>query len=530
MPSLWRQPQLDHPHQLRPMRDARRHAIDVLKVLLGLLGLYILSSSLYGTLENYSPAQFRDQWDGGVGFYLEVNKGNYWAFWHQHNEHRILFSKLFFYADFRWLGGRNIGTIGANWLMLSANAALLVVLAVRRREASWTDLSFCFGLVLALCCSWTQYENLVCGFQSQFFAVYFFALSSFYAVLRSTESPSASWRYIVLAAVCGTASALSMASGLFALPMAFAFAAWMRVGVRRLLFLLLATCVVWCLYLSDYHLVFGPGTLREALLHRTIDILRFVALYLGSPVFFITLNQWHAGVFGVALFIACSATVVQVIRRRERDTGAVLSAMLVFLVGTAFLTGAGRIPLGVGTALSSRYCTTALIIAACLLLYYLRRMPPRDPRIVTAVTLVVFLLSIGQNSARSHHDWAYLRDLGALAARLGVFDDNVIANIYPRTSRVEELMQQASREAVHFGEQELAPMRSVFSSTSVTCLGRIERVDATSSPDHLQVSGWIYAKDRGEVPHRLLLTDTENRVVGEAVSGHARPDVVRALG
>jgi hypothetical protein len=513
------------------VNDARRLSIRLGAIVVGLLGIWVLGTSLYGVFAYYSPAQHWDQWNGALGFYLDARQGDWSSWWSQHNEHRILFPRLFFYLDLRWLGGRNYATIGLTWLMLAGNVVLLAWIGVRRRDLRWPERLFCAGMVLAFASSWAQHDNLVWGFQSQFVAVNFFALASFFAVYRSTESPASAWPWVLLAALCSFMSTLSMSNGLLGFLVLLPLAAWLRVGAVRLAFLSLVALLAWGLYFRGYHAFAEHGSIREALLHAPLEIVRFAWLYLGWPLYFVCKAEGATVALGCLMFVDSVITILHALHRRERDTGVVLLAMLLFVLGTAFATAAGRVLMKPSALSFSRYSTPALVGWACLLVYHLRKTPAWSGRVARAIGLMgVVLLAFGQPEALAHSDWAYERDLGALAARLGVFDDRFIHLIYPDTGVTERLVRRAEREGVRYGERALAPLGSTVPASTATCLGSIDEIAATRSLDYLQLRGWIYWDKRGEVPRRLLVTDADDRVIGEAVSGHARADVVHALG
>ncbi|AMP38863.1 MULTISPECIES: hypothetical protein [Ralstonia solanacearum species complex] len=69
--------------------------------LLFALGLITLVTTAYAIWTHDSPVPYGDQWDGTISFHLRVRQNPWQAFFEQHNEHRLTFSRRLFFADIR---------------------------------------------------------------------------------------------------------------------------------------------------------------------------------------------------------------------------------------------------------------------------------------------------------------------------------------------------------------------------------------------------------------------------------------------
>lgn len=95
--------------------------------LIFLLGIITLTTTVYAVWTHFSPVPYADQWDGTIGFYLRALQNPWQAFFELHNEHRLIFSRLFFYADIRYFGGRNVLLLVANVVLAGLLAAVFFV-------------------------------------------------------------------------------------------------------------------------------------------------------------------------------------------------------------------------------------------------------------------------------------------------------------------------------------------------------------------------------------------------------------------
>lgn len=64
--------------------------------LIFLLDIITLTTTVYAVWTHFSPVPYADQWDGTIGFYLRALQNPWQAFFELHNEHRLIFSRLFF--------------------------------------------------------------------------------------------------------------------------------------------------------------------------------------------------------------------------------------------------------------------------------------------------------------------------------------------------------------------------------------------------------------------------------------------------
>ncbi|MBC7488878.1 MAG: hypothetical protein H7240_01460, partial [Glaciimonas sp.] len=133
--------------------------------------LFLLSSIIFvglaiiGGIRAYSPIPFWDMWDGYLGFYVKVTSGDWSAWWAQHNEHRIVLARLFFWLDLAFFKGQGWFLIIVNYALQSMVCILFWVIwkETKGEKNNWLG----FFLICWLFW-WIQKNNLEWGFQSQF--------------------------------------------------------------------------------------------------------------------------------------------------------------------------------------------------------------------------------------------------------------------------------------------------------------------------------------------------------------------------
>ena len=83
------------------------------------LAIIFISLAIYGGIQLYSPIPFYDMWDAYLNFYVQVNQGDIAYWWSQHNEHRIVLSRILFWIDIRFFQGRIWFLIVINYLLIT---------------------------------------------------------------------------------------------------------------------------------------------------------------------------------------------------------------------------------------------------------------------------------------------------------------------------------------------------------------------------------------------------------------------------
>lgn len=522
-----------------------RHAKYWIGILVLFAVLFVLLAVI-GGIRNYSPVPFWDMWDGYLDFFVRARDGNVSAWWAQHNEHRILFSRVLFFLDLELFGGSIAFLIAANFVLAAIGFFIFYSLL---RQMLPGEEQKCSRLVIAavictLTFSWVQNNNLTWGFQSQFIAAYLFPLGALYALGLSSSGGKHNNLLFTLAVLLGLASAGTMANGILALPLMVLIAVLMRMSWGRVSVLAFMTAIELYLYFSGYKSPGMHGSLTDALQSHPLELAQYVLLYLGGPVYYMTGEGSYflaqaAGLFliGSALFFTYKVLFASA---RQHPLQIVLLAFIVYVGGTAFGTAGGRVIFGTEQALSSRYMTPSLMAWSALLLlftWYFRQQMNIPPRVVGALLLVPVLLLPAQLQALKNKDGELFdRMVAALALELGVRDERQIGHIFPDADWAAALAQKpVERNLSIFAHPQIRDAKecigqSITVEPSVICRGSLDESSAvTGDPRFLKVRGWLFDPSSGRVPSKIWFADSRGNIMGYAITGQSRPDVAAAI-
>jgi hypothetical protein len=517
-------------------------------VVAALLAVLFVAFAIVGAMASYSPIPFWDMWSGYIGFFVNAGDGGWASWWKPHNEHRIVFSRLLFWLDLKFFHGTIAFLFVAN-LVLAALAAWLFMAMIRQTVPAPAHPGpgrVVGAAVVCLLFSWVQSENLGWGFQSAFFFAQLVPLFAFYLLYRAQVTPTRRHLLFVAAAVAGFASLGTMANGVLVLPLMAVLAAILKFDRTRIAILAVLAAAAALLYFS------GVSPLRQrsglgAAMGNPLGLLHYTVLYLGSPFYYLPSGGRPAADLAGAFFLIGAACLVVMAFLRVRvspaeSAGGVASALLVFvgyIVATAFITGYGRLVLGVDQALSSRY-TTAALMGWCALLVAGVSLARQD-RIRwygSAVALLAVLLLVPrQMTVFTPNPYPFERWISGLALEMGVRDDGQVGKVAPRIEQARSLAEKARKRGLSaYGRPPLRGIRERIGQQQVAlpagrCQAHIESIGPVPGDERYRsVEGWIYRPVTKSAPAEVLLVDPAGRLVGYGFAGKWRPDVAKVLG
>ncbi|RTZ43186.1 hypothetical protein EKL30_09890 [Candidimonas sp. SYP-B2681] len=495
-----------------------------------------IALAIAGGVIHYSPVPYMDMWDSYLNFYVSLGNGRWLAWWDQHNEHRIVLARLLFWMDLAWFHGRGIFLLMMNYVFAGLSATLFYVyLSEQLPGAAHQQFRRLLGLfILASLYAWCQSENLTWGFQSQFFLSQLLPLAVFYCIHKSASDSARSFGWYVAACFLGVAAVGTMANGVLALPLACLLALILGLGKRKAAFLALLSIAGITIYFYDFIAASHHGSLRDAILNEPIRLFRYVLIYIGSPFYyFFAGGKLGKNMAEFAGFILVASSVVFCIRAiRARSMPSLSLALLTFILyvgGTAFGTGGGRLVLGLHQAVASRYTTPALMAWAALLILYAPFLAVRLER-WGKKSLVLGLLAAAlmfplQLTALQPFDELFDRQVAALALELRVKDDTQLKRLYPRPHVIMDTSAVAVEQDLSiFG---LEPIKNVSKligtkqpmKTTSVCKGNIDRV-SDISPDsrYVRIEGSVLDEDGRGVEGPVHIMNAANTIVGYALT------------
>ncbi len=364
--------------------------------------------------------------------------------WGQHNEHRLVWPKIFFLSEYCLLGNHYpkacmfvcLGLLSAIMpFMLSALSATLPDTSRRLRL-------FLFIPIAWLLVSIRQFENLLWGFQVTFVSVAFFAVAVFWTLARFSSAENKAGRLLLFlaAVVLSILSSLSSAMGLFV----WVAGCIMFLGSRgkRLLWAvswLILAVAMWLVYFNGYQKPPNHPALANIFM-QPLDVVYFFLATVGAPSGPIPAV---AAFFG---FFVCACLVIQLwraIKANGRDSAQLFwLACAFFGLACAASITFGRAGFGVKQATSSRYITftilpliTSYVFLVSEAIKVWRRGKHRRAAKLIGVVVCVFAASMFNGLLHGWHGGRSMRarnlDARDIVFRVESATDEEVSRVYP---------------------------------------------------------------------------------------------------
>lgn len=520
------------------------------------LTIYCLSASLIGLsliggVIGYSPIPYWDMWGATLQFVQRFDADPFRLLFSQHNEHRIVLSRFLFLVDYHVFDGTSAFLVVCNYLFALAiwgvfARCLLALNMAQKHQDRWILVAL-LGAWLFL---WAQKVNFTWAFQSQFFLAQLLPLLAFIS-LGQAAVRSGTWnRWFLSAVLLGAMSTLTMANGLFALPLMAFGAALLRMKRGPIIVLALCAVIVISLYFSDYRQPSAHGSVLQTLTSEPLGVLHYTFTYLGNPGVYIAgssdLVKGLSALVGLGLTVTASwLTTLAVRRRPAHPVSFGLLLFIIFVGAGAFVTAAGRLSFGLESAFSSRYTTPVLMAWAALFCITSPRLMrfhasgAYRPYMTLGVAIgALCLLMIGQVRALTPmHQINHQKHVAALALELGIGDGTLVSLVHPNTDHSLAIARAASQADLGiFGTPKLESAHELLGQSTMlsphrTCAGDLEKFEIIEGePDYVRVYGWQYASRRERQGPRFHIIDADSRIVGIALPGRASPQLEEAYG
>ncbi|WP_417381388.1 hypothetical protein [Gimesia sp.] len=506
-----------------------------LNLYLASVSLLVFLTTLWGIYSNYSPVPFWDMWDGGINFYLHVLDQDHSVWLAQHLEHRILIPKMLFWLDMKFFNGIGVFLLWMQLIIQLGTASVFIAVVSKKIKSDPNKIAI-YSFILCLLFSWVQNENFTWTFQSSFLLVYMFSILAFECMGRFSSSNNKN--YFVCALLCGCAATFSMANGLLVFPLLCIQALILRASKLSILGIIVSGVFVTSSYFYDYHKIQWQETSSfENILMHPLFVIQFMLTYLGSP-FAPVLRNLHFVTAAGFLFMGMTvASFYLIVKKRNLNTvNLTLAVFLLFILGTAFVTAAGRIHFGLGGAVVSRYTTPAFQGWVTLVLIgFLNRaiLPNVFFRFVkgTMICAPLLLLPPQLTAFDDHSKTLFDRKMVILGLAHQHYDAEYVEQIYPnkeimlnlRDQLVDKRLTAFSSDWIKY-EYDKIPLDSIQVEP---CMGDIEATEVFYSENSsaYRVYGWVWDPKTKTVPEIILLVDEEFNTVGYGLSGKPRVDI-----
>ena len=323
-----------------------------LAIALSLIGFGYAGHSLWLGLTLAHPMPFGDQLVFVRDYFKYLDGAYSWSdLFSQHNEHRLVTTRIVLFADailFRMRGLLPIGVI-------YASLGTIALLGARLIAQPGLDRLAASGLALGLLWSTSQWINLLWQFNVQFPLVHLCAFVCLIALWWASESGSRAW--IALAVTADGMAVASLGSGLLVIVPALLLGLWLRawwpVAVLAAFHALFTG-----LYFTGYHWPVQSSfyLLDAGTIFRTA--IEFVGTAAGKHEFFV-------GLGGIVLLavLAVHISWLVIARKPVDEACCVFVAIPVFSAVEAVVVGYTRASWGT----QPRYATASVLFWAALL-------------------------------------------------------------------------------------------------------------------------------------------------------------------
>lgn len=511
-----------------------------LKALLATLTTTITILAILGGFNSYNPVPFWDMWGSYLNAHEITNSNGVELLLSQHNEHRIILSRILFWIDFKIFEGSVAPLIILNFIF--AGLAALVFYTITSHclpDKEYRHTRFSLNcLSLSLCFVWMQHENFTWGFQSQFFAAQLLPLASLFTLYLS-QNPKPNSKIFIIACTLGVASAGTMANGVIALPLMTLFSLAMRSSHRRTMTLAILSSVIITAYFYNFHTPGNHSSLTKSLIQHPIETLHYTLVYIGSPIYYITGQHGAPLIAGITVLAGAIHLSYKSLENKRSDPLVILLLVyILYIGGSAVGTAGGRLIFGIDQALSSRYTTPAIMAWIALLIAYSRQFKQHCnkhllPQLISLI-LIASLLPQQITALEKTHNDVHESLVAALAIELKIRDIKQIRFVAPT---VDYAFQHADTPIqknysifndlrIRDTKEEIGAQAPKALLKAPICNGYLDSITTIDGDSNYRaVRGWIYNKSTKSVPSVVKIIDQNGIIIGRALTGGVRPDV-----
>lgn len=487
----------------------------------------MFTTTIYGIVNNYSGIPFWDEWNGYLAFYNRMQNGGLdllKAFLEQHNEHKILFTRIWFWIGFTFFKGHL-------WFQLIVNVCLQIISLSIISYIIWKQdiekhLKYILGsIVVILGFTWMQSNNFTWGFQSQFFGVYTNALILFFSIY--TWAFSQQKKYFYLSLLFAFLTCFTLANGLLALVISCLFMLFYSGNKKTTIVFISFSIFCIILYLWNFHQVNGHSSISDSIKNHPIEVIHYVVRFFGGPIHHVFNSKLEIiDAFGIIFLILSGTACLMFFRHKEKYPYTIILLLLIaFVVLTAFITATGRIKFGIDSATASRYQTPVLFgWISLVVFYFIYNNANVRIAIISIFLFMTPAILLQQNVFGNKSESIFNQKKEFLAFRMGVQSPTFLTTLYPAFKDTIEFLPQIKNNIYPFNLHHA----QVWDSSVLE--GYIDEIKNDTFLKTYVIRGWGGSKQNKKSPALIAFKNRANQIVGYAVCGLRRDDVKNAMG
>ncbi len=469
--------------------------------------IFYVLSVIWGAYRFYLPIPRGDMWDGYLDFYIRLLAGDTSAWWGQHNEHRIIFSRVLFFLDLKYFGGLSILLIPINVLFVFLNWFMVIKFAnvLVYKRISKNVFFYLFVLITVFIFSWKQDENIIWAFQSQFWAVYLFPMLAFYQLSKASESRFEA-RYFIAAYCLGILSAGTMVNGVLVLPVLFCMGLILRLNRYYLATLLITSVVLIFLYFSGFNTPDGHVSVIDNIIESHYKIIIFFVEHMGS----VLKNRYLSFIMGMLHLYFIVHIILNFKQIRKTPVAVAACGFILYYLFSAAVVSVARVNIGIDAALVGRYSTPTILSFLLTLILFIHIHPDRIRYLNKSVITIIAVLMLGTQARVLIKNVDKIQDreyLQILSLELGIYPD----------SKMQQVADKATRQDIAvFGIEPFVARREKLGKILDADRCHSVKISTPQSPALLPFYKPTPVTSNDEIPFSQLvyITDAENITIG----------------
>lgn len=508
--------------------------------------LFFVSAAIGGYI-SFSTAPLADMLIGHIGFFMNIQDGDWGAWWRQHNEHRILLARILFWLDHQLFHGIGAFLVVVNYILL-----LLVIISyfVVWREKFSSTRPMLGALLLCWLSLWIQHDNLTWGFQSQFILAQLLPFLSFYFLHKAKLETKTSSQWYAASALAGLLSLGSMANGVITLPLLTLMSALIRMQPGKTATLLIMSIIGGFLYFHDYSHPEHHGSLFHEIINNPLGVAEYTLAYIGLPFYYLLGKNQAATLLSMlfsASMILWSLRLAYKSLKSKNTLDIALLFFILYIGGTALGTAGGRLMFGFEQVLTSRYTTPSLMLWGAFAIIAIPKaegsLKVRYESFFMASMILLVMAHSQFQTFTPQDERLYNWSMATLAMEMQVADRDQISHIFPNVPVGLQFSKRASERNIGvFGQTPYRDLKTQIGEKlkrkpeikplpSNHCYGFIDI--AQKVPDtiqYLKIQGWAFENGHRPTKQKVwTVLDREGVVIGFVMTGIERLDVAKAI-
>jgi hypothetical protein len=426
-----------------------------------------------------------------------------------HNEHRIIYDKLWFYISYV-----TNGQIDFNLLALVGNLSLIGVFFVlaKRVEIS-NDYLFLFPIA-ALLFNLTSWENItfsMAGLSN--FTVVLFSLLSLSFLTGKELTNQRFW----LSVFFGFLAICTQGGGVFVVPVSLLVLALQK-DYARLKNYAVISVLFFLFYFIGYQAPEESTSIIDSLLYFKMRSFLFSMAFLGSSFsfsFYNTVNiaedQSFAKIVNDTMMLnaiigfACVLFYAYLIKTKYYTKNLFNFSVMTLIIIISIVTGITRSQYGIETAYASRYRILSIVLIICIVIRFIEYAETKKVNVLKANAVILILsLFYFYNFNYSQEEYLYDRKKLVLKGILNYRSGNPKLLYGFEQNYCNSVLQNSSKAKTYFPMSKKELEKSIpYSTTKKLETSEVYAVDAnqyieemTPIFDGYYIEGWAYVEDQ----------------------------------